>query len=42
MKAIALKVIDKSGIFKKTGDKLEAVCYALLWSSMFLCLAEMF
>jgi hypothetical protein len=33
-------VIDKSGIFKKIDQKVEALCYALLWSSMFVCMAQ--
>ena len=36
-------VIDKTGIFKKFEQKLEALCYAMLWGSMFLCMfAESF
>jgi len=42
MRTVALKIIDKSGIFKKVEAKIEALCYALLWGSMFLCLAQMF
>lgn len=33
-------VIDKSGIFKKIDQKVEALCYALLWGSMFVCLSQ--
>ena len=35
-------VIDKSGIFKKVEQKLEALCYAMLWGSMFLCMSQLF
>ena len=33
-------VIDKSGIFKKIDRKAEAFCYAMLWGSMFICIAQ--
>lgn len=33
-------VIDKSGIFKKIDQKVEALCYAMLWGSMFVCLSQ--
>jgi hypothetical protein len=35
-------VIDKSGIFKKVDQKLEVLCYAMLWGSMFLCMSQIF
>lgn len=35
-------VIDKSGIFKKFEQKLEALCYLMLWGSMFLCMSQLF
>jgi hypothetical protein len=35
-------VIDKSGIFKKVEQKVEALCYAMLWGSMFLCMSQLF
>ena len=42
MRAVALTIIDKSGIFKKVDQKLEALCYAMLWGSWFLCLTKLF
>jgi len=33
-------VINKSGIFKKIDQKMEALCYFMLWGLMFLCLAQ--
>ncbi|MDA9842879.1 hypothetical protein N9C44_00230 [bacterium] len=39
---IIAKIVDKTGIFKKLDQKAETFCYALLWSSMFICLAQMF
>jgi len=35
-------VIDKTGIFKKVDQKLEALCYAMLWGLMFICMAQIF
>lgn len=34
-------VIDKSGIFKKVDQKVEVLCYALLWGSMFVCMSQL-
>ncbi len=42
MKTIARTIIDKSGILKKVDQKVEALCYAMLWGSWFLCLTQLF
>jgi len=42
MKAVALTIIDKSGITKKVTEKVETLCYAMLWGSWFICLAQIF
>jgi hypothetical protein len=34
-------VIDKSGIFKKVDQKIETLCYAMLWGSMFVCMSQL-